>query len=161
MKRSIALLITLVLFAAGCASTKKLAGRYGLVLDDELKTRGMYALDETVIYALREELGHVDLIDSPSDAGYDAVIVLSRGPWTQLHIEPQPEQPAMGTRQHLVQYEILRGGRKIAEGVARVERSWPPAPGERLDTDSHRHQQSYAGGLEVARVVVKALRDAG
>lgn len=163
MKRSAALLTLLILFAFGCASTKKLPGRYGLVIDDNRQSWRGYVVDDSVLYALREQLGRVDVIASPTEPGYDAVIVLSSGPSTQWHIEPERDDipDAQGTRQQLVYYQILRGGAKVAEGAARVEHTWPPPIDDRSDTDSYRHQQTYAGALEVARVVVKALRDAG
>jgi hypothetical protein len=162
MKRLVALLVLLV---AACASNPdRLAGRYAVVLDP--------ALDrfppgrEGIVSALRDRLQNVDFVPSRDVQGYDAVIVLSRGPSGRWNINPPPPQPHAGSTIHLVHYEIVREGRVASAGDARVVHTWPPSrhdinpparePG---GATSHQIQQAYAGGIEVARTVTKALRD--
>jgi len=168
----IALLVTLI---AGCASAPgRIAGNYGVYFDSD------FASDEQVVRALRDRLSSVDVVASPADDAYDAVIVLSRTATGRFRLQPDsfinPERrrdspPSLDLRQQqmeLVHYEIVRDGRTTAAGEVRVIGGYPTSdlmarrqrttPGDR---DSARLQQSYGRGIDIARSVVQALKGEG
>ena len=159
----IALVVALI---AGCASApRKISGKYGVVIDPKV------SFDDDIVRALRDRLSSVDVVASPADDAYDAVIVLSweaGGRWTLQPDDRRFNNMHVQQRMDLVHYQIMRGGKKAAEGSIHVAAGYPPR-----DISSTRHQtvigddqpltiqRDYGRGIDVARVVVKALKDAG
>ena len=112
----------LVLFV-GCASTpRKMAGKYGVVLAPRM------GYNDQIVHALRERLSTVDVVASPADDAYDAVIVLdgtTRTPnsynYQRVISKEQPMQwePDYGRVQAgfaVMRYEIHRRGTITAKG---------------------------------------------
>ena len=170
--KTIRLTLLLAVFA-GCATTSdRIGGKYGVFFESDL------AYDEQIVTALRDRLSSVDVVASPADDAYDAVIVLSRTATGNFPLQPdirRVESTRSGPRtrtyrvQHrmeLLHYAIVRRGSAVSAGEVHVLSGYPalditdkqqmPYPG---DQDSARTQQQYARGIEVARAVEKALKD--
>jgi hypothetical protein len=162
----IALLVTMI---AGCASTPgKIQGNYGVFFDPA------FAPDEQIVRALRDRLSSVDVVASPADDAYDAVIVLSRDASGPFLLQPQVQttatvsRPRVLQRMELVHFEIMRDGKLSAAGDVRVIGGYPEQDlverRQQLrtdDRDSARRQQAYGRGVDVARSVAEALKGAG
>jgi hypothetical protein len=162
----IALLVTMI---AGCASTPgKIQGKYGVFFDP------YFAPDEQIVSALRDRLSSVDVVASPADDAYDAVIVLSSSASGPFLLQPQVRttatvsKPRVLQRMELIHYEILRGGKLAAAGDVRVIGGYPDqniVERKQLlrtdDQESARRQQTYGRSIDVARSVAQALKGEG
>lgn len=140
-------------------------GRYGVMVVDDVTThpRGLNVIPiDQVVSSLRERLAMVDLVDSTSDPSYDAVVVLRPGAPMPSYLGSSQTRENRTPRAQVVAFSIVRGGKNVASGTARIERS-----AEFQDESRTMHpittgtRQNYAAGIEIARQVVKALRAAG
>lgn len=181
--KTTALLLTAILILSGCATTNtdKIPGQYAVVIqpDPGLVTFAFPA--DKVVDALRERLEAVQLVDSADAASYDAVIVLTPHKAMRSHlassrdtrrtVEPYKREhgtltdPDAGRAIQFVQvveFDILRGGRNVGHGAARFERFPNDEDKLRDSAPAATHaRQNYAAGIEIARAVAKALRNAG
>jgi|SRR5215212_1539327 len=162
----------LVAVIAGCATTSdKISGKYGVFFDSPL------AYDEQIVRALRDRLSSVDVVASPADDAYDAVIVLSRTATGNFALQPDVRRvqstrsgPMTRTypvqhRMELLHYDVVRGGKVMQRGDVHIIAGYPstdiadrqqaPSAG---DQDSAHIQQQYARGIELARAVANAVK---
>jgi hypothetical protein len=154
MRRSIAVLV--LLLAAACASgPQKLAGNYGVVIDPlmtESERRAIPSVGDSIKRALADRLERLTVVRSPLATGYDAVIVLRYGGGNLFgHSAPKDTL----SRFTIVEYEIMRGGSSVGKGEVRLG---GVIRVEGVGTASApTWKDAIAGGIEVARVVVKEL----
>ena len=155
----------LVLFV-GCASTpKKLSGKYGLVFGDDLH------VNDSIVRALRDQLSSVDVVASPADDKYDAVIVLENPRLSMgiVNSYPVPEQRldlirrdprVFNTRTAwLVRYEIVRRGTTVAGGTIAPEPYLLPDIAQETvrDPNSTVREQEFRVSHDIAQYIVRAL----
>lgn len=155
----------LVLFV-GCASTtKKLSGKYGLVFGDDLH------VNDSIVRALRDQLSSVDVVASPADDKYDAVIVLENQrlslgvvnayPVTQQRLDLIRQDPRVFNARNawLIHYEIVRRGTTVADGTIAPESYVLPdiAQGPVRDVNSAVREQEFRASHNIAQDIVKAL----
>ena len=153
-----------LLFVA-CASTPKISGRYGVVfLDPAITPAHTVTPEDAIVNALRNELSTVDVIASSADDSYDAVIVFS---WKSSapNYANRSEYDVNGFPRHrrfstLLNYEIVRGGRTVTKGVARITPVIEPEQKGYSPLEDSSLRNSYDQGIQVARQVLKALRAA-
>ena len=165
MKTKALLLLPLLILAACASNPNKMPGRYGVMVVDDVTShpRGLAVIPiEQVVSSLRERLAMVDLVDSTSDPSYDAVVVLRPGAPMPSYLGSSQTRENWAPRAQVVAFNIVRDGKNVASGTARIERS-----AEFQDESRTMHpittgtRQNYAAGIEIARQVVKALRAAG
>ena len=165
MKTKALLLLSLLLLAACASNPNKMPGRYGVMVVDDVTAhpRGIAVIPiDQVVSSLRERLAMVDLVDSTSDPSYDAVVVLRPGAPMPSYLGSSQTRENWVPRAQVVAFNIVRDGKNVASGTARIER------GNEFQEESRTMhpiavgtRQNYAAGIEIARQVVKALRAAG
>jgi hypothetical protein len=158
----------LVVLVAGCASTAKLPGKYGVVFEEASR------YDDSIVGALRDRLSTVDVVASPADDAYDAVIVLGQPMNTPRFLTTTPykettktssvfsmrEDFHSGFRFTAMRYEIHRRGAITAEGTVRANQSPLDITAARIPYNQSKLSQTGSGNapsIDIASQLVKAL----
>ena len=173
-----ALLPLVLLVAVACSTApQRVAGRYALVFDPELtRSAPGGSFGDQVTLALKDRLGSVEVVDSPSAPGYDAVIVIrpagtvvapaghpaARGPivYDRDGRPVSPSNPATHVR--MVEFDVIREGRTVTSGATRLETE--PVLDSidrsgRAEVRPVNRTNGYEQSRQVAAAIVTALKE--